>query len=130
MKTLEGMRADIGRWVRESVSEEIANSAINDAIMSLWQSLILANVGSYISRKPTVLTDDDELIPFDELGALQFITYWSVHLLLLSVYEFDAAKAWESKAETARTQALQEVLQSSRREEKIEFYDPYNIGVI
>lgn len=128
MATLESVRADVARWVREGVSEELANDAINDSIESLWQSLILANVGTYLSRKPTRLTSDTDEIPFDELACLAFIKYWSISLVLLGVFEFDAAAAWEKRAEKVRLQALQEILQSSRREEKIEQYDPYGTG--
>jgi len=122
------MKADVIRWVREPVSDELATDAINDAIESLWQSLILANVGSYLSRKPERLTVDGEEIPFEELGCLAFIRYWAISLLLLSVFEFDAAEHWRDRAEQARLQALQEVLQASRREESVEYYDPYQVN--
>jgi hypothetical protein len=119
------MRAEIIRWVKGRVSVEIGNDAINDAIESLWQSLILANVGTYLAQKPARLAEDTDLIPFEELSCGRFIKEWAIHLLLLSVFEFDASQVWEGKAEKSRLQALQEVLQSSRREESIEPYSAY-----
>jgi len=125
---LEMMRADCVRWLREGVSVEIANDAINDGIESLWQSLITANVGEYISRKPARLTGNDEFIPFDELSALRFIRYYTISFLFLSVFEFDASAEWMRRAEMARLQAVQEVRQSSRRDETITAYDPFALG--
>jgi hypothetical protein len=138
-QTLAGLRAKLEKWLREPVDPDLANDAINDAVKSLWGSLVQANVGEYVSRQPADLLNDDDPIPFDEIECLEFLKYYALAPLALSIHETDQAIGWERKAEGEsprpsipgglRQAAILEVLAKSRRQERISQFnavgDPY-----
>lgn len=52
--TLGEMRARINRWARESLDRDVVTDAVNDAISSLWQSVIQASLSRFVSPATTV----------------------------------------------------------------------------
>ena len=127
MATMESMRASLERWILEPVDSDMATESINDAIQSLWKSLIEANVGDYISRQPERLTEDESLIPFDEISASEeFIRWYALSQICIPIREYDQAKIWAEKAEGKRREVILEVLQKSPRQESITAYQPYD----
>jgi hypothetical protein len=124
-ETVESMRAMIERAMKEPVDEDDALDAINDAVNSLWQSIVDANIGDFISRAPEKLTADADPIPFDEFNnSTEFIKDYAISQLFIPLHEWDQVKVWETKAARKRSELILEVLHKSPRQERVTAYNP------
>ena len=124
METLESMRLSIERKFKESLDPDEVLDAINDAITSLWCSLVDANIGDYISQKPDKLQDDGDVIPFEEIASsVEFIRCYALAPLTFSIHEYEQASAYEAKAEKKRSEIILEVLHASPRQTHVARFD-------
>lgn len=123
--TLEEMRAQVQNALHEPVDEDECNGNINGAIRSLWGSLILVNPGEYLSRQPVKLTDNADILPFDEIAnSEEFIQHYALTHMTLSVYEYQSSDAWERHAEEMRLACQLEVKQKMPQQNTIKPYQP------
>ncbi len=124
-ETVESMIASMQRYLKEPIDEDLAKDVLNDAVASLWGSLVDANIGDYISQQPLKLTATGDPIPFDEFAAaVEFIRCYSMAPLCVSIHEHDQAAIWEAKAEKKRSAAILEVLHKSPRQTHVTRFDP------
>ncbi|HDY64690.1 MAG TPA: hypothetical protein ENH84_00455 [Phycisphaerae bacterium] len=54
MHSLGSMKAEVTRWLRETIDPDLCKEAINDAVESLWQSLILVQLSNFMGGPVTV----------------------------------------------------------------------------
>jgi hypothetical protein len=125
MATLEGMRANIQRLFKEPIDDDELNGHINEGYGSLWGSLILVNPGEYLSRKPIKLTNNDDILPFDEISASEgFVEHYALTHLSLSVHEYAAADKWEGHVAEMRLAAILEAKQMMQLQETVTPFRP------
>jgi hypothetical protein len=128
---LSDLRTAVTAWLNEPCDNSRIDNAVNDSIIELWQNLIQADPGKYLSQKPDKLTDPTDIMPFEELGAEPFIEHAAVGHIYLSWYEYDAAAAWDAKArgtgdlsEGHLGKIIMQVLAEMDRPESIEAFNP------
>jgi hypothetical protein len=122
--TLILMRTMLLPWLRKNPGKQLMNDAINEAIQSLWNSLVTADAGQYLSRQPDTLLNDSDPIPFDDLTCMEFLKCYALAPLSIANKAFDDATAWQGRAELKRTEVIMEVLQKSIRQENLTIYPP------
>ncbi len=125
--TLAPMRASVTSLLNETPDAARLDGAINDALIELWQNLMLADPQKYCFQQPELLVNPADIIPFEELGAMPYIEHSAVSHIYTSWYEYDAADSWERKADGHLHLILQLVIQQSERQDSIEAYTPYQI---
>jgi hypothetical protein len=131
MATLEEMRAKVQQKFKEPIDVDETNDNINEAIGSLWASLILVNPGEYLARRPVKLSDDDAILPYDEIISSEgFIEHYCLTHAALAVYEYDSSSAWEKHSEELRMAAIMEAKANMPRQTNITPYRPSGPGIL
>jgi hypothetical protein len=124
-ETLGSIRAKIIRKMKETPDVDSATDAINFGVVSLWHTLIQANVGEYVNRQPVALTLDSDYVPYDEPSAEEFLVNYALGSLRNDVHEYDQSDRNYTQAERLRAYVISETVLKTPRQTDIEPFDIY-----